>query len=412
MTIYGSEAIQSAAMTVGLRDTGGHSLENRGRRALTVAARSWFVVSVIGQLMFALSVASFYGLTALRGDYHRWSRYMTHVPGDRAGNLAIAVHLLAAVVVMLAGALQLVPAVRARFPAFHRWTGRLYLLTAVALAGAGVYMMWVRGTTGDLSQHLGQTLVAVLIWVCAAMALRHALARDFEKHQRWALRLFLVVGSSLVIRSVFFFTVIVFKGPVGFDPVTLRGPFLTVVAFAQTLVPLAVLELYLRARDRPGALRRMATAAVVLVLTLAMGVGLLGVSMAVWIPHVKAALDRRTSIVAPLSATITARGVDRAAEQYRQLKTTAPTAYNFDEPELNGLGYRLLHLKRPREAIRIFQLNVEAYPRSSNTHDSLGEGYLAAGDRARAIVEYRRALELNPKNRNAAAVVKRIEAER
>ena len=55
-------------------------------------------------------------LTALRGDYHRWGRFITHghVPGDTAGNFVVETHLAAAVVIMSAGALQLVPQVRKR----------------------------------------------------------------------------------------------------------------------------------------------------------------------------------------------------------------------------------------------------------------------------------------------------------
>jgi tetratricopeptide (TPR) repeat protein len=416
MTDYGAEAAPRDAgsmagfMKARPASRERHSLEKVASAALKAAARSWFVVVVVGQLVFAFSTASFYGLTALRGDYHRWSRFMTQVPGDTIGNWAIAVHLLSAVLVMLAGAVQLVPGVRGRFPVFHRWNGRLYMLAAVALGVGGVYMMWIRGTAGDVPQHLGQTLDAVLIWLCAAVALRHALARNFAAHRRWALRLFLVICASLFIRSAVFLTLIFFNGPVGFDPVTLRGPFLTVVSFAQTLVPLAVLQLYLRAQERPGALLRMATAGIIFVLTFAVGVGLFAVSAAIWVPHVKTAVDHRRSVVSPLSATIAARGVDQAAQQYHQLKAAGAAAYNFDEPELNSLGYRLLHEKRRKEAIRIFQLNVEAYPRSSNVHDSLGEAYLEDGDRARAIVSYRRAVELDPKNRSAAATLKRLES--
>ena len=47
-------------------------LDSLADSALKAAARFWFVVAVIGQLLFALAAASFYGLTALRGDYHGW----------------------------------------------------------------------------------------------------------------------------------------------------------------------------------------------------------------------------------------------------------------------------------------------------------------------------------------------------
>jgi tetratricopeptide (TPR) repeat protein len=326
------------------------------------------------------------------------------------GNFAVAIHVASAVVVMLAGAVQLIPQVRNRFPAFHRWNGRIYMLTAVALSTAGLYMTWIRGSVGDLSQHIGGSLGAVVIWLCAAMALRYALARDFKTHRRWALRLFLVASAAWFYRIVFFLSLIVFKGPFGFDPTTFTGPFPTVMSFAQYLFPLAVLEIYLRAQDRPGALRRMATAGILFVLTLAMGAGILAVAMAAWVPQVKAGFDPRQSIAETLSATIASGGVDQAVQQYHDLKAAAPSAYNFDEGELNNLGYELIRAHKLKEAIRIFQLNIEAYPQSSNVYDSLGEAYMDDGNKPHAIANYQESLQLNPKNRGAVLMLQKLNA--
>ena len=382
-------------------------LDSLADGALKAAARFWFVVAVIGQLVFGFATASFYGLTALRGDYHGWSITQGHVAGNMLGNSAVALHLIAAVIIMLAGAVQLVPQVRSRFPVFHRWNGRIYMLAALALSSAGVYMTW-RGSVGDTSQHIGGSLNAVLIWLFAGMALRYALARDFKMHRRWALRLFLVVSAAWFFRIVFFLSFVVFGGPVGFDPTTFRGPFISVMSFGQYLLPLAVLELYLRAQDRPGALRRMAMAAVLFVVTVAMGVGIFAVTMAFWVPEVKAGFDSRTSIAETLSATIASSGIDEAVKQYHDLKAAAPATYNFDEEELNGLGYRLIRTKKYKEAIRIFELNVEAYPRSSNVYDSLGEAYMDDGNKAPAITNYQKSLELNAKNRNAVVMLQKL----
>jgi uncharacterized membrane protein len=380
--------------------------------ALKAAARFWFVVAVIGQLIFAFAVASFYGLTALRGDFHGWSKFITHgyVPGDTMGNFAVAMHIVSAVVVMLAGAVQLVPGVRGRFPAFHRWNGRIYMLTAVTLSMAGLYMTWIRGSVGGAIQHLSGSLGAVLIWLCAAMALRYALARDFKTHRRWALRLFLVASSAWFFRLMFFLTLLLFKGPVGFDPTTFQGPLLTYMSFAQYLLPLAVLEIYLRAQDRSGALGRMATAAGLFVLTLAMGAGIFAVTMAVWLPDVKAGFDPRKSIAETLSGTIASSSVDQAAKQYHDLKAAEPATYNFDEDQLNSLGYQLLNTKKFKEAIRIFQLNVEAYPQSGNTYDSLAEAYMDDGNKPQAIANYQKSHQLNPKNQNAVLMLQKLNA--
>jgi tetratricopeptide (TPR) repeat protein len=326
------------------------------------------------------------------------------------GNTAVVVHVASAVIVMLAGAVQLVPQVRNRFPVFHRWNGRAYMLTALTLSVAGLYMTWFRGSVGDLSIHLGSTVNALLIWLCGGMALRYALARDFKTHRRWALRFFLVVSASWFFRIGFFLSFLIFKGPFGFDPATFRGPFLTFMSFAQFLIPLAVLEIYLWAQDRPGVLRRMATAGMLFVVTLAMGAGLFAVAMAVWVPQVKAAYDPRKSIAEPLSATIASGGIDEAVKQYHELKAASPATYNFDEDELNTLGYQLLRTNKFAEAVRIFQLNVEAYPQSSNVYDSLGEAYMDDGNRSEAIANYRRSLQLNPKNGNGLKMLQKLSA--
>jgi len=322
----------------------------------------------------------------------------------------VIMHVASAAFVMLAGAVQLVPQIRNRFPVFHRWNGRIYMLTAVTLSVAGVYMTWFRGSVGDLSVHLGSTLNAVLIWLCGGMALRYALARDFKTHRRWALRFFLVVSASWFFRIGFFLSFLVFKSPFGFDPLTFRGPFLTFMTFAQYLIPLAVLEIYLRAQDRPGALRRMATAGLLLVLTLVMAAGLFAVATAQWVPQVKAAYDPRKSIAETLSATVATNGIDAAVKQYHDLKAVGPSTYNFEEDELNNLGYELIRAKKFTEAIRILQLNVEGYPKSGNVYDSLGEAYLDDGNKPLAIANYQKSLELNPKNRGAVVMLQKLNA--
>lgn len=386
-------------------------LNSIAEAALKAATLFWFGVTVIGQLVFAFAIASFYGLTAARGDYHGWRFTNGFIPGVTKGNWAVVMHVISAALIMFAGAVQLVPQVRKRFPAFHRWNGRIYMLSTLALAGAGLYMHWVRGSVGDVWQHIGGTVNALLIWVFAGLALRYAMARDFKTHRRWALRMFLAVSASWFIRIMLFLMFLIFKGPVGFDPATFTGPYLTFLSFAQFGIPLAVLELYFWTQNRPGALRRIAMAGLLFVLTFAMIGGLFAVTMAIWVPQVKAGFDPRRSVAETLSTTIASSGVDAAVKQYHTLKASAGgPIYNFDEDQLNGLGYQLINEKKFGEAIRIFQLNLEAYPQSSNAYDSLGEAYMDAGDKAQAIANYRNSLELNPKNANGAAMLRKLGA--
>ena len=81
----------------------------------------------------------------------------------------------------------------------------------------------------------------------------------------------------------------------------------------------------------------------------------------------------KISIVSVLEKTILEKGIDAGIAQYRDLKAKQAATYDFAEPELNRLGYQLLRGGKVKEAIEIFKLNVEAYPRGFNTYDSLCE---------------------------------------
>ncbi len=66
----------------------------------------------------------------------------------------------------------------------------------------------------------------------------------------------------------------------------------------------------------------------------------------------------------------------------------------------------LLRAKRTDDAVRIFEWNAELYPGSWNVYDSLGEALMTRGDRASAILNYLKSLELNPDNSGAALKLK------
>jgi tetratricopeptide (TPR) repeat protein len=374
------------------------------KSALKAASRSWFVVTLVSQLMFATYIVLLYGLSAFHGRLGDRARFIHHgyIAGDTAGNLAAAAHILFAIIINLSGALQLVPGLRGRVPAFHRWNGRLFIAGAFIVSTAGLYMVWFRGGVGDLPQHLASTLEAILIFLFATLALRNALAHEFAAHRRWALRLFMVLGGVWFFRLGLFLWIAVNHGPVGFDPSSFTGPVLTIWGFGEYLVPLAILELYLRAeKGGASAVSRTAVAGLVFVSTLVMVAGTLATAAAAWIPAVQTAYANRDSIVDPLYATIESRGTDAAIRQYASLKAAKHSNYDFDEDQLNALGYKLIAAKKFKEAARIFELNVRAYPQSANAYDSLGEAYMDEGDVARAIANYRTSLRLNPNNGNA-----------
>ena len=72
------------------------------------------------------------------------------------------------------------------------------------------------------------------------------------------------------------------------------------------------------------------------------------------------------------------------------------------------VGYVLLYSGHEHDAINVFQRNVEDYPQSGNVYDSLGEAYMKIGQKELAIQNYEKSLQLDPKNKNAVEMLKKL----
>jgi dienelactone hydrolase len=101
-------------------------------------------------------------------------------------------------------------------------------------------------------------------------------------------------------------------------------------------------------------------------------------------------------------------GVERARKLYDQAKSRDKSVVLFPEAETNQLGYQLLQAGNFKDAIVVFQLNVEGYPRSANVYDSLSDGYLAMGNKEEALKYAQQAIEVLDKDTNATAEFKQL----
>jgi len=101
------------------------------------------------------------------------------------------------------------------------------------------------------------------------------------------------------------------------------------------------------------------------------------------------------------------RDIDAMIGAYRGLGSRLAD-YDLSEGAFNALGYKFLRNKRWLEAIQVFAWATELYPRSSNTFDSLGEAYRAAGMSAESISSYEKALSLDPESKSARAALSEL----
>jgi CubicO group peptidase (beta-lactamase class C family) len=79
------------------------------------------------------------------------------------------------------------------------------------------------------------------------------------------------------------------------------------------------------------------------------------------------------------------------------------------EGRLVQLGTALLGKDRPRDAIGVLEIAVQAYPRSAPAQAALGDAYRRVGDRARAVASYRASLALDSTSGRVASVLRRLE---
>ena len=103
---------------------------------------------------------------------------------------------------------------------------------------------------------------------------------------------------------------------------------------------------------------------------------------------------------AGLAEELSEHGFGQAVQAY-QAAVARDATFTLSDQELKAWGYGLLESGRPQDAGAIFELWTILYPTDWDAFDSLGEAYDAAGNPALAIENYRRSLELNPRNRNA-----------
>lgn len=80
----------------------------------------------------------------------------------------------------------------------------------------------------------------------------------------------------------------------------------------------------------------------------------------------------------------------------------------YHERTFNEIGYEMLTREEPGKAIEFFKYNVELFPGSSNTHDSMGEAYMIIGNKELAIRSYEKSIEINPGNANGIAMLKKL----
>jgi uncharacterized membrane protein YozB (DUF420 family) len=244
-------------------------------------------MAAVGQLAFVYFIVAYYGTRTAAGNYAGWDDKPLiegYVAGDGFGNFMFISHVLLAAVITLGGLHQLIPAIRNRWPVSHRVVGRSFVVVACFMALNGLWLVWVRGTQLSLASAVPTSLNALLLLWFVSAAWYLAMRGRYADHRRWALRAFVVANGVWFFRIGIMAWVLINQGPVGMNE-TLSGPADLALSYGSFLVPLALLELYLRAqRKEAGAWRRAAIGGL-LASTAITAVGIFGTVAFMWGPY-------------------------------------------------------------------------------------------------------------------------------
>jgi hypothetical protein len=258
----------------------------KSRRLLAQSGAFWFISAFAGQALFAVYIFFNYGLSTLQGNTASWNESLFNglIQGDRLGNALLAVHLFLAFLITLSGPLQLIPAIRNRARAFHRWNGRAYILIALVVSAGAILLQAIRPAFGGLTNQILQSINGGVIFACALLAWQAARGRRFAAHRRWATRLFLAASGVWFLRVMMMAWAIP-TGGAGLGE-ELDGPAGRAAMLGQTLIPLGVYQIYLWAEESRSELAKYATAGLVSLLTFVMLGGILGATMVMWLPRI------------------------------------------------------------------------------------------------------------------------------
>jgi CubicO group peptidase (beta-lactamase class C family) len=102
-----------------------------------------------------------------------------------------------------------------------------------------------------------------------------------------------------------------------------------------------------------------------------------------------------------IQAELMSLSAERSAEIVKTARSNFPI-FDIQESKVEELGNYLMLTKQKQQAIEVFKLNASLYPKSANTYLKLAIAYESIGDKATAIINLKKCLELDPKNKIAA----------
>lgn len=152
------------------------------------------IVAAVGTYMVATTIAYF-----VPGAGHAFLTEKLPISKEWLWGACLRVHVAGGLVCLFASVFLVASWPRRRWPRGHRVIGYVYTFgVLVLLCPAGFYL--AAFAKGGAWGTLGFSTSGVIAFIATALAVRHAVRRDFARHQAWIWRSFAQITSAVTFR--------------------------------------------------------------------------------------------------------------------------------------------------------------------------------------------------------------------
>lgn len=215
---------------------------------------SYFLTAIVWASagLFGLYILAFYASALYTGDMEKWNGVLPglYTKESTASNAGVGIHFATGGIILILGSIQMIDSIRLRFPAVHRWIGRIYIIASLLTAVGGLVFIFIKGTICGTVMDIGFGLYGVLMLIAAIETYRHARAGRLQTHEAWAIRLYALAIGSFLYRMDYGFWMML-TGGVGHEE-GFSGSFDMIMAFMFYLPNLLVAEILIRTKGNRG----------------------------------------------------------------------------------------------------------------------------------------------------------------
>ncbi len=160
----------------------------------------WNILAALGLVILALPFAVYAMEKGLKFDNPE-ERATSRLFHDEAlvASATLYFHMVSGALITMLAPLQMLRAIRGRWPIIHRLSGYCVAVLAVATALAGLYYIALLGTIGGAVMNAGFALYGCLMLLAAWQTVRYARQRH-PLHGLWAGRLIILALASWLYR--------------------------------------------------------------------------------------------------------------------------------------------------------------------------------------------------------------------